>query len=292
MKSSILLTFLIIAFLATGCGGKNGSRTYTSILEGTTIEVPALTGGQILDMLIDEGQTVKQGERIVRIDSVELFFQYQQLSASYDEATAQKRIAATALERSERDLAYVRQKYERIEKLYHANSVAKQDFDDITNQLSQVSSARESAAQNLHTLTARMKQIKAQIALNRKKVHDTIIAAPADGIVTTKYYETGEAVAPLRPVVEIMDISRLKAKIYIQETMLPEVHQGQQVSVAIDGSDKSFTGTVSWISPRAEFTPKSILTPDTRTSLVYAVQIDIANQDGIMKDGMPAIITL
>jgi HlyD family secretion protein len=292
MKISTLLLASIITVFTINCGNDHDSKKYTSILEGTTIQVPALTGGQILEISTDEGKEVKQGDRMVRIDSLELFLQYQQLSASYEEITAQKRIAITALERSERDLAYVRQKYERIEKLYHANSVAKQDFDDITNQLSQVSSSRESAAQNLQTLTARQKQIEAQIALNRKKVHDTIIVSPADGIVTTKYYETGEAVASLRPVVEIMDISRLKAKIYIQETMLPEVRQGQQVAVAIDGSDKSFSGTVSWISPRAEFTPKSILTPDTRTSLVYAVEIDIANQDGIMKDGMPVIITL
>jgi HlyD family secretion protein len=292
MKISTLLLASIITVFTINCGNDHDSKKYTSILEGTAIQVPALTGGQILEISTDEGKEVKQGDRMVRIDSLELFLQYQQLSASYEEITAQKRIAITALERSERDLAYVRQKYERIEKLYHANSVAKQDFDDITNQLSQVSSSRESAAQNLQTLTARQKQIEAQIALNRKKVHDTIIVSPADGIVTTKYYETGEAVASLRPVVEIMDISRLKAKIYIQETMLPEVRQGQQVAVAIDGSDKSFSGTVSWISPRAEFTPKSILTPDTRTSLVYAVEIDIANQDGIMKDGMPVIITL
>jgi HlyD family secretion protein len=89
-----------------------------------------------------------------------------------------------------------------------------------------------------------------------------------------------------------MDITRLEAKIYIEETMLPHVRQGQEVSLDIDGADQSFSGRVSWISPRAEFTPKSILTPDTRTALVYAVEIDIENPDRIMKDGMPVVITL
>ena len=152
--------------------------------------------------------------------------------------------------------------------------------------------ARETSAENLQTLTARLKQIDAQLALTRKKLNDTIILAPVSGIITTRYHEPGEAVAPLRPVVEIMDITRLEAKIYIAESMLPHVRQGQEVTLDIDGSDHSFTGRVSWISPRAEFTPKTILTPDTRTSLVYAVEIDINNPDGIMKDGMPVVITL
>ncbi len=292
MKTSFLSLTICAFFTALGCGDNNSTHQYTSILEGTTIQVPALTGGQIVEIPIETGQLVNQGDRLARIDSVELFLQYQQLVSSYEEIKAQKRIAATALERTERDLAYVQQKYTRIEKLYLASSVAKQDYDDIANHLSQVSSARETAQQNLQTLTSRVKQVEAQIALTRKKLNDTIILAPLSGIITAKYYETGEAIAPLRPIAEIMDITRLEAKIYVEEKMLPNLRYGQQVSLEIDGTDESFSGRISWISPRAEFTPKFILTPDTRTSLVYAVQIDIDNPDGIMKDGMPVVIIL
>jgi len=292
MKNSFLSLTLGAVFTVLGCGDNNRTQQYTSILEGTTIQVPALTGGQIVEMPIETGQLVNRGDRLARIDSVELFLQYQQLASSYEEIKAQKRIAATALERAERDLDYVEQKYARIEKLYFANSVAKQDYDDITNHLSQVSSARETALQNLQTLASRIKQVEAQIALTRKKLNDTIILAPLSGIITAKYYEAGEAVAPLRPIAEIMDITRLEAKIYVEENMLPNLRHGQQVTLEIDGSAESFPGRISWISPRAEFTPKFILTPDTRTSLVYAVQIDIDNPDGIMKDGMPVVIIL
>ncbi len=292
MKRSFLFVTTVALLIASGCSKNDGAREYTSILEGTTIQVPALTGGQIVAMLIETGQQVKEDDLLARIDSLELSLQYQQLIASYDEIKIQKRIASTALERVERDLSYVKQKYDRVEKLFRANSIAKQDYDDISNQLSQANSARETATQNLQTLGARLRQFEAQMALNRKKINDTVILAPLTGIITTKYYEPGEAVSPLRPVVEIMDITKLEAKIYIEETMLPQIRQGQEVELKIDGSEKSFSGTVSWISPRAEFTPKSILTPDTRTSLVYAVQIDIENPDGIMKDGMPVIIIL
>jgi len=292
MRRLTIFSITSAVFFAFNCSNDNETHQYTSILEGTTIQVPALTGGQIVEMVIETGQQVSLGDRLVRIDSLELYLQYQQLAASFEEISGQKRIAAIALERTQRDLAYVKQKYERIEKLYHTNSVPKQDYDDITNQLSQVNSARETAVDNLQTLSARQKQIEAQIALTRKKLSDTIIMAPINGIITTKYYETGEAVAPLRPVVEIMDITSLEAKIYIEEPMLAKIRQGQEVTLDIDGSDRSFSGKVSWISPQAEFTPKSIMTPDTRTSLVYAVEIEIDNPDGIMKDGMPVVITL
>ena len=292
MKDFILLLMIPAIWVISGCGGNNSENRYTSVLEGTTIQVPALTGGQIVDMLIRTGQQVTKGDQLVKIDSLELFLQHQQLAAAREEVKVQKRIATTALDRAERDLEYVSKKYTRIEKLYHTNSVSKQDYDDVANQLSKVQTARETSAENLQTLTARLKQIDAQLALTRKKLNDTIILAPVSGIITTRYHEPGEAVAPLRPVVEIMDITRLEAKIYIAESMLPHVRQGQEVTLDIDGSDHSFTGRVSWISPRAEFTPKTILTPDTRTSLVYAVEIDINNPDGIMKDGMPVVITL
>ena len=96
---------------------------------------------------------------------------------------------------------------------------------------------------------------------------------------------------PLSPVVEIIDIRTIETKIYISETQLSQVKYGQNVRVIIDGLEKNMTGQVSWISPKSEFTPKSILTPETRTSLVYAVKISIDNPEGLLKHGMPVVLS-
>jgi len=108
----------------------------------------------------------------------------------------------------------------------------------------------------------------------------------------SKYFEAGEAIPPFTPILEIIDINEMTTNIYISEKLLAKVKHGQQVSVSVDGLDKTLSGRISWISPKAEFTPKNILTPETRTSLVYAVKVSVKNEDGVLKHGMPVVIEL
>ncbi len=112
------------------------------------------------------------------------------------------------------------------------------------------------------------------------------------GVITNKYYEPGEAVPPLAPIAEVISLEQVWVKIYLSETMLPQIKTGQEVKVKIDGSNQTLVGTISWINSKAEFTPKTILTPETRTSLVYAAKVLIPNKDYILKHGMPVEIHL
>jgi HlyD family secretion protein len=170
--------------------------------------------------------------------------------------------------------------------------VTKQALDDITNSLQNAQTALSNARNMLGSLAAGQKRIEAQIKSVNKKIQDALIIAPAKGIITDIFYETGEAIPQYSPLLEIIDISTMEIKIYISEQLLSQVGYGQKVSVTIDGLDKTVSGSVIWVSPKAEFTPKTILTPNTRTSLVYAVKISIANDEGILKHGMPAVISL
>jgi HlyD family secretion protein len=285
---SITLLILITLY---GC--KNDARhQYTGVLEGTAVKVPALVGGQILAFYVDTGDPVDKEQKIAVIDSTEFVFQRQQLQAGLLELQIQQEIARTAFDKTTADLAYIREKYDRVVQLYQKNSTPQQNLDDVQNQLQTMTATHRSASQNLQSLAARQQQIAAQLALADKKIHDTVILAPCTGIITTKYYEQGEAVMPLSAVVEIIDIRTVDTKIYISEILLAQVKHGQTVQVIIDGIEENLTGQVSWISPKAEFTPKSILTPETRTSLVYAVKISIDNPDGRLKHGMPVVVEL
>ena len=134
--------------------------------------------------------------------------------------------------------------------------------------------------------------MEAKIKSVNKRINDTKIIAPTAGIITNLYFEEGEAVPLFGSLLEIIDTKKMEVKIYISETRLSQVQYGQGVSVSVDGLDKTLDGTVIWVSPKAEFTPKTILTPNTRTSLVYAVKISINNEEGILKHGMPVVITL
>jgi HlyD family secretion protein len=284
----VILIILIIFF---GC--KNNARNqYTGVLEGTAVKIPALVGGQIIALYVDSGDPVVKDQKIAVIDSTELVFQRQQLQAGLLEIQIQQEIARTAFDKTTTDLAYVQEKYDRVTQLYQNNSTPRQNLDDAQNQLQTMTAAQRSARQNLQSLAARQQQLTAQLNLANKKIHDTVILSPCAGIITTKYYETGEAIMPFSPVVEIIDIRTIETKIYISETQLSQVKYGQTVQVIVDGLEKNMTGQVSWISPKAEFTPKSILTPETRTSLVYAVKISIDNPEGLLKHGMPVVIEL
>ncbi|PLX31038.1 MAG: secretion protein HlyD, partial [Ignavibacteria bacterium] len=135
-------------------------------------------------------------------------------------------------------------------------------------------------------------QIGAGQDLVRRQLRDAEIVSPLDGRVLVRYTDAGELLAPGSPVCEIADLSDMWTKIYISETQLHMVKLGQHVKVRIDGSDDVLAGTVSWISSTAEFTPKTILTEETRTSLVYPVKVRVPNNDQLLKIGMPVTVTL
>ena len=288
-KYLILLTISSLMFWSCN---NNEQRGFTAIVEGTTVQVPALTGGKLTQIFVNTGDKIDAGKAIAMVDTVELALQREQLSAGLEELSVQVSVARTQLNQAKQNESYVQEKQSRIAKLVSNSAAPQQTLDDLTIQLRNAQSTRETAEQSFRVLDAKRKQLEAQLGLLNKKIGDARIIAPAGGVISEKYYETGEAIPPLSPIVEIIQIDEVWVKIYISETQLPEIRQGQSATVAVDGSEQSLNGTVAWISPQAEFTPKNILTPETRTSLVYAVKILVKNPDGVLKHGMPVEVRL
>lgn len=296
MKHLVWVTLCVMAilsqFLVVGCGDRSKSLTYTGVLEGKSVQVPALTGGKIVELLVDTGEEVAAGATLAVIDTTELVFQHRQLSAALEELEVQREIAKTNLTRTKADLEYVQQREERMKVLYNNQAMPKQNLDDLRNEMQRAQSAYEAAQQQVHAAEARGKQLEAQIATVEKKIADATITAPIEGLVSTLYYEVGEAVPPLQPVLELIHVSEVEVKIYVPEKELPNVKQGQKVKIRVDGMNEEMSGWVSWVSPKAEFTPKTILTPETRTSLVYAVKVTVPNPKRVLKHGMPVEVVL
>jgi HlyD family secretion protein len=292
MKKTFSLTAILFALLILGCSSKSHRDIYTSVLEGKSIHVPALTGGQIVAIFVDAGQEVAAGDSLAVIDTTDLVLQRQQAQATREELIVQEDIYRTNLDRARADLDYFQKKYERVKSLYEKQATPEQNLDDLENQLQQVQSAYKAAQDQIQILQAQRKQLEAQLGSIRKKIADAVIVAPTDGLVASRYYEKGEAIPALQPILELLHISELDAKIYIPEEMLSQVKPGQPVSIRVDGLAEDLPGRVSWISPKAEFTPKTILTPETRTSLVYAVKVTVPNPKRVLKHGMPVEVIL
>lgn len=128
-----------------------------------------------------------------------------------------------------------------------------------------------------------------QVTLLEDKIQKSYIINPIDGTVLDKYTEAKEYAMPGKALYKIADTKHLFLRAYIVSDQLSEIKIGQEVSVfinATEGEQKSYTGKISWIADKAEFTPKTIQTKDERQNLVYAIKVAVENTDGAIKIGM------
>ncbi len=284
---------LVLSLLLSACNKKETSTFEASaIVEGTAVKVSAQTGGYLLQVAVSEGDEITLGHTIALVDTEKLSYQLEQVQAGLEELSAQRRMAETNLRRAKEDFDYAQTRYERFLDLFQKSAASEQTRDDAKINFDRAQNTYEAAQQNLQALTGKAKGLEAQSKLLRRQINDATVKAPLNGTITTRYYDTGETIPPNAPVVEIIDLSKMWTKVFISETYLPKVKIGQAAQVRIDGTTQTLTGAVAWISAKAEFTPKNILTQESRTALVYAVKINIDNPDKVLKHGMPVAIVL
>lgn len=281
------------ALLLAACGAKTDSAFEASaIIEGTAIKVAAQTGGYLVQVNVDEGDRVELGQTLAVVDTEKLGYQLDQVRANLEELAVQRNIAESNLRRTREDFEYARTRYERVAGLFAQNAATEQARDDARINYDRAQTAYESARQNLQALASRQKALVAQSKLLQRQINDGLVKAPLAGTVTTRYFKTGETIAPNAPLVEVIDLTRMWTKVYVSEKYLPQIRLGENALIKIDGTGQTLTGRVVWINNKAEFTPKNILTEETRTALVYAVKIEVENPDSILKHGMPVTVLL
>ncbi|MGH7495030.1 MAG: HlyD family secretion protein [bacterium] len=285
----VFITFMLLA----GCRqSADPAFEASAIVEGTAVKVAAQTGGYLLQVHVDEGDGVTLDQTLALVDTEKLSYQLEQVQAHLEELNMQQGIAASNQRRAQDDFEYARTRYERVAELFKANAATEQARDDAKINLDRAQAAYESARQNVQALASRKKALAAQGKLLRRQINDGLVKAPLRGTVTTRYYKTGETIPSNAALVEIIDLAQLWTKVYVSEKYLPQIRNGQSATIQIDGTDQKLTGKVAWISSKAEFTPRNILTEESRTALVYAVKVEVDNPDGILKHGMPVTVVL
>ncbi len=264
----------------------------TGTFEATEIIVSSEAAGKLLAFNLEEGQVLQTGQKIGAIDSTQLYLTRLQLRENQKAVLAGKPDIKTQMEATKKEIENARVEKNRIENLVKGEVASQKQLDDINTKIAVLESRLAAQQSSLNTTTSTLTQqanaINAQLAMVEDQLKKCNIINPVDGTVLTKYAMQNEMTAPGKALYKIADLSSVILRAYISGSQLSQIKLGQSVKVLVDAPDdgyKEYTGTITWVSDKAEFTPKTIQTKDERANLVYAVKINVKN-DGYLKLGM------
>jgi len=269
--------------------------------------------GRIVELPVEEGQWVEEGQVLARLDAAD--FRQQ---VALDEAAVRVRESELALAvagsrrqeieaaeqvllDAEADLQQKQLDFDRARNLHKEEVISDQARDLAETALKRAQAARENARQRLDAIREGTRQEEIAVAranvnaarerleLSRVNLGFTELRAPRAGVITVRQAELGEVMTPGSPVVTLADLDNVWLRAYVPETDLGRIRWGQPARLRTDTyPGKDYTGRISFIADKAEFTPKSIQTYKERVTLVYRIKIDVHNANHELKPGMPA----
>ncbi len=297
---------------------------YSGIIEAKDSRLAFQAGGRVVSVAVKEGQVVAKDQILAELDPAEFQSRREQARAALDRSIKNHQQMGTQLSiyestlpadvvRAEATVANARRvmddarkNKERYDALFQRQVIAEKErdavklqYDSADSRLTEAEAALKQAKSNLQKITVTKQDIegaKAQVSQSRATLDQMSIQstyatlkAPFGGVITSRNMEPGEVVSPSREVISLADLSRVDLKIFVDETEIGKVKPGQPVDVKIDTfPGRVFKGTVAFISPEGEFTPKIIQTKKERVKLVYLVKVSIPNPNFELKTGMPA----
>jgi HlyD family secretion protein len=287
MKTRSLI--IIAAVILTGCNNKADQADAFGNFEATEVIVSAETSGRILRFEVTEGSEINKGSEIALIDTTLFHLQKAEINAGM--ASVRTHISTMSAQNDilNQQIDNLNVNIARIENMLKEDAATKKQYDDLTGQVAVLQ--KQIAANNTQkaSIAAELSVYESKKATLNEQITRSRVKSPLKGTIIEKYSEAGEITAAGKSLVKIADLSMMKLKVYISGAQLGSLKIGKECTVRIDNGKKgynSFPGTISYISGKAEFTPKIIQTKEERVTLVYAVTIDVKN-DGTMKSGMP-----
>jgi HlyD family secretion protein len=315
-----------LAAVAVACGkrGAAGPERASGYVEATEVRVAPQVGGRLTEVAVAEGDRVTAGALIARIDPTDIDLAIRRAEADRDQAVAALRLlqagarpedvrqaraqaesADADVKAAEAELQSAGEDLQRFEALLQANAGSRKQRDDAATRrdvaAARANAARErgraaaeavarlragARAEEIAGARARVDAASAQIAALQKNRTDAALTSPVSGIVTAKLADAGETIAPRAPVVAITDLDHAWANVYVDEPVVPRLRLGQPVTLVTDAGQR-LQGSVTFISPKAEFTPRNVQTSAERSKLVYRIKVSVDNREGVLKPGMP-----
>lgn len=293
----ILRSLIVVsasALFTFACNDTNDQYDASGSFEAEETIIPAEASGTILQFDIEEGQILRAGQYVGFIDSTQVYLRKKQFESQIRAALSQRPDIAAQVAALGVQLRSAEREQNRISNLVKAGAATQKQLDDVNSQVNmlkrQIEAQQSSLGITSESITRQAAPLQVQIEQTEDQLKKCRIINPVDGTVLTKYTEAREMANPGKPLYKIADLSDLILRAYITGDQLSQIKLGQKVTVlADDGPDnyREFEGVITWISDKAEFTPKTIQTKKERANLVYATKIKVKN-DGSLKIGMYA----
>ena len=287
----MMLTAAALMLLAA-CGNKEKEYDATGTFEATETTVSAEQSGTLMHFDVNEGDELAQGKEVGLVDTTQLWLKIQQMGATKTVYQSQKPDMEKQTSATRQQLAKARQEEQRSRELVADGAAPKKMLDDAVSQVAVLQKQLDAQVSTLNTqlstLNSQESTVNVQVSQLRDQLRKCHIVAPVAGTVLEKYAEQGEFVATGKPLFKMADTRKMFMRAYVTSAQLQNIKVGQKAKVFADygdGQRKTYDGTVTWISSRSEFTPKTILTDDERADLVYALKVAVEN-DGYIKIGM------
>lgn len=292
MKRFQFFFWVPVLVLLTACHSKKNEADASGTFEATEVIVSAQATGLLTAFQVEEGQDLKAGANLGFIDTIQLDLRKKQLQASIQAAQTRKPDVNVQLAALEQQIATARSEKRRVENLVKANAANQKQLDDLNAQIVMLTKQLKATRTTLESSTSGINKESSALTIQVDQINDQIrrsyISSPIDGTVLVKYAETGELAVQGKSLFKVADMSRMILRVYVTADQLAKLKLGQSVNVNAElgtEDNKAYKGTVTWISSKSEFTPKTIQTRDERANLVYAVKVAVPN-DGILKIGM------
>ncbi len=281
-----------------------------------TVNLSFRVGGRLHALKVDEGDALKAGQTLGTLDPAP--YQNALLQAKANVSTAQAKYdlitegyraeeiaqALAAVNQAKAAYDYAQNFYQRQQGLWKTRVISANDLENARSSRDQAQASLKSAQdklsqfragnrpQEIAQAKASLEQAQAQLAQAELDLHDTTLVAPTDGTVLTRAVEPGSMLNAGSTVLTVSLTHPVWVRAYVSERNLGDAKPGREILLYTDGRpDKPYHGKIGFVSPTAEFTPKSVETPDLRTDLVYRLRIIVTDADDALRQGMPVTAT-
>lgn len=293
--------FIIAGFavvLVCSCGQRGLEHDASGTFEAIETIISSEATGRIEQFDIEEGQILQENQSIGYVDTVQLYLRKKQLQAQIAAVLSKRPDIAVQLEAVKEQLNGAEREQRRLAELVRAEAAPQKQLDDATTSLavlrkqeaalySQLSRNSNSVLEESVPLHVQIEQVEDQLAKSK-------LINRVQGTVITKYAQEQEVTSPGKALYKIANLTTLTLRAYVDGNQFSGIKIGQSVQVHVDdgkGGMRIVPGRITWVSDKAEFTPKTIQTKDERANLVYAIKISVPN-DGRLKIGMYGEVSL